>query len=61
MSDELKQRIIRARLKAILEHELREEGRHEASSHIEIVPRLGYLIAIGHGDDLTIRLVQEQV
>jgi DNA-binding winged helix-turn-helix (wHTH) protein len=50
-----------ARLKAILEHELRKEGRHESSSHIETVPRLGYLIAIGHGDNLTIRLVQEQV
>jgi hypothetical protein len=55
MSDELKQLIIRAKLKAILEHELREEGRHEAISHIEVVPRLGYLIVIGYGDNLTIR------
>jgi hypothetical protein len=59
MGEELRQRFARARLKAILEHELREEGRHEAKSHVEIVPRLGYLVAIGHGDDLTIRLVQE--
>ena len=59
MGDDLRQRFTRARLKAILEHELREEGRHGASSHVEIVPRLGYFVAIGHGDDLTIRLVQE--
>ena len=59
MGEELKQKFTRARLKAILEYELREEGRHDATSHVEIVPRLGYFVAIGHGDDLTIRLVQE--
>jgi hypothetical protein len=59
MRAELKRRFIRARLRAILERALRLEGRAEASSHIEIVPRLGYLVAIGHGDDFTIRLVQE--
>jgi hypothetical protein len=61
MSGEPKGRFIRARLRAILERALWLDGRHEASSHIEIVPRVGYLVAIGHGDDLTIRLVQEQV
>lgn len=59
MADELKQKFTRARLKAILEHELREQGHNEASSHVAIVPRLGYFVAIGNGDDLTIRLVQE--
>lgn len=61
MSDELKQRFIRARLKTILEHELGKRDATKLAPHIEIVPRLGYLIAIGDGDDLTIRLVQEQV
>lgn len=59
MGDELRQRFTRARLRAMLEHELEEAGRHGTSSHVEIVPRLGYFVAIGHGDDLTIRLVQE--
>jgi hypothetical protein len=58
MGDELKQRFTRARMKAILEHELREEGYHNASSHVEIAPRLGYFVAIGRGDQLTIRLVE---
>ena len=58
VGEELRQKFTRARLKAILEHELREEGRHEANSHVEIVPSLGYFVAIGHGDDVTIRLVE---
>lgn len=58
VGDELHQKFTRARLKAILEHELREEGRHDASSHVEIAPRLGYFVAIGHGDEMTIRLVE---
>jgi len=49
---------MRARLKAISEHELREEGYLNASSHVEIVPRLGYFVAIGRGDNMTIRLVE---
>jgi hypothetical protein len=57
--DQLKQRFTRARLKAILDHDLREAGHHEAASHVEIVPRMGYLVAIGHGEALTIRLVEE--
>jgi len=58
MGDELRQRFMRARLKAISEHELREEGYLNASSHVEIVPRLGYFVAIGRGDNMTIRLVE---
>ena len=58
MGDDLHQRFTRARLKAILEHELQEQGRHDAKSHVEIAPRLGYFVAIGHGDDMTIRLVE---
>jgi hypothetical protein len=59
MSDELKPRFVRARLAAILEHELREGGTHEANSHVAIVPELGYIVAIDNGDSLTIRLVEE--
>jgi hypothetical protein len=50
---------MRARLAAILEHELREGGNNEAHSHVVIVPRMGYLLVIGYGDSLTIRLVVE--
>jgi hypothetical protein len=46
-------------LAAILEHELREGGNHEANSHVAIVPELGYIVAIDNGDSLTIRLVEE--
>jgi hypothetical protein len=59
MSDELKTRFTRARLAAILEHELRERGNSHASSHVAIVPQMGYLVSIGNGDSLTIRLVEE--
>jgi hypothetical protein len=59
MGDELKNRFTRARLAAILKHELRESGYVDAQPHVAIVPRMGYLIAIGNGDSLTIRLVQE--
>jgi hypothetical protein len=61
MTEELKSRFVRARLAAILEHELREEGKSEAKSHVAIVPQMGYLVAIGDGESLTIRLVEEQV
>lgn len=60
MTEELRQRFVRARLAAILQHELREEGYLDASSHVAIVPSMGYLVAIGRGDYLTIRLVEGQ-
>jgi hypothetical protein len=59
MADELKIRFTRARLAAIVEHELREGGNEEARSHVAIVPRLGYLVTIGNGESTTIRLVQD--
>jgi hypothetical protein len=46
-------------LAAILEHELRESGNRHARPHVAIVPQHGYLVAIGDGDSLTIRLVEE--
>jgi len=46
-------------LAAILEHELREGGNHEANPHVAIVPQLGYIVAIDNGDSVTIRLVEE--
>ena len=59
METELRTRFMRARLAAILEHELRESGNQQARFHVAIVPRMGYFVAIGDGDSLTIRLVQE--
>ncbi len=59
MADELKSRFTRARLAAMLEHELREGGNSQARSYVAIVPRMGYLLTIGNGDSLTIRLVEE--
>ena len=59
MTDELKPRFVRARLAAILEHELRESGNHEVSSHVAIVPNMGYIVVIDNGDSVTIRLVEE--
>ncbi len=59
MADELRRRFMRARLAAILEHELRASGKHHACPHVAIVPQNGYLIAIGDGESLTIRLVEE--
>jgi hypothetical protein len=59
MGDEIKRKFMRARLAAILEHELSESGNHNARSHVAIVPQMGYLVAIGDGDSLTIRLVEE--
>lgn len=59
MGEELRTRFMRARLAAMLEHELRENGNSHARSHVAIVPRMGYLVAIGDGDSVTIRLVQE--
>ena len=59
MADELKTKFMRARLAAILAHELRERGNHNADSHVAIVPHMGYLVAIGNGDSVTIRLVEE--
>ncbi len=31
----------------------------QALSHVAIVPEMGYLLTIGNGDSLTIRLVEE--
>jgi hypothetical protein len=59
MADELKKRFMRARLAAILEHELREGDNIGASSHVAIAPRLGYIVAIGDGESTTIRLIEE--
>jgi hypothetical protein len=59
MGDELRRRFMRARLAAILDHELNENGSTNARSHVAIVPQMGYLVAIGDGDSLTIRLVEE--
>jgi hypothetical protein len=59
MGDELKTRFVRARLAAILEHELRESGNTHLRSYVAIAPRLGYFVAIGNEDSLTIRLVHE--
>jgi hypothetical protein len=58
LAEELRRRFMRARLAAILEHELRESGRR-ARPHVAIVPQHGYLIAIGDGESLTIRLVED--
>jgi hypothetical protein len=60
MADELRSKFMRARLAAILEHELLESGKSHARSHVAIVPEMGYLVTIGNGDSLTIRLVEEQ-
>jgi hypothetical protein len=59
MAEELKRRFTRARLAAIVEHDLQELGHSEAHSHVSIVPHMGYLVAIEHGDVATIRLVEE--
>ena len=59
MGEDLRRRFMRARLAAILEHELAENGNNSARSHVAIVPQMGYLVAIGEGDSLTIRLVEE--
>ncbi|MGC2400164.1 MAG: hypothetical protein WA510_10295 [Acidobacteriaceae bacterium] len=59
MADELRRRFTRARLAAILEYELRESGKHHARPHVAIVPQHGYLVAIGDGDSVTIRLVED--
>jgi len=58
MAEELRQKFVRARLAAILQHELREEGYLRADSHVAIVPQMGYLVAIGRGESVTIRLVE---
>jgi uncharacterized protein YmfQ (DUF2313 family) len=58
MRDELRTKFVRARLAAILEHELRESG-VQARSYVAIAPRLGYFVAINDEDSFTIRLVQE--
>jgi hypothetical protein len=55
----LRRKFMRARLAAILEHELTENGKSSARSHVAIVPRMGYLLTIGDGESLTIRLVEE--
>ena len=59
MADEIRRRFMRARLAAILEHELQASGKRHARPHVAIVPQKGYLIAIGDGDSLTIRLVED--
>ncbi len=59
MAEDLTRRFTRARLAAILEHQLREAGNQDARSHVAIVPRMGYLVTIHDCDSLTIRLVEE--
>jgi len=59
MTDEIKIRFMRARLAAILEHELRESGRGHIQSHVAIVPEMGYFVALDNHDDVTIRLIEE--
>jgi hypothetical protein len=59
MTDDLKPQFMRARLAAILEHELREGGNNEADLHVAIVPQMGYFVAINDGGSLTIRLIEE--
>ena len=59
MADELRRRFVRARLAAILEHELHECGQSHVRSHVAIVSQMGYLVTIGNGDSLTIRLVED--
>ena len=59
MADELKSKFVRARLAAILEHELRECGDHEVNAHVEIAQDMGYFVAIEDGESVTIRLVGE--
>jgi hypothetical protein len=59
MADELRRKFMRARLAAIVEHELQERGDSYARSHVAIVPKMGYLVTIGNGDSTTIRLVEE--
>jgi hypothetical protein len=59
LADELRRRFTRARLAAILDHQLKETGKYHARSHVAIVPQHGYLVTIGDGDSLTIRLVEE--
>jgi hypothetical protein len=59
LADELRRRFTRARLAAILEYELQESGKRYARPHVAIVPQHGYLVAIGDGDSVTIRLVEE--
>jgi hypothetical protein len=46
-------------LAAILDFELRETGKHHALSHVAIVPQHGYLLTVGDGESVTIRLVEE--
>jgi hypothetical protein len=59
LADELRRKFTRARLAAILDFELRETGKHHALSHVAIVPHHGYLLTVGDGESVTIRLVEE--
>jgi hypothetical protein len=59
LAEELRRRFTRARLAAMLEHELRETGRHHIRSHVSIIPQHGYLVAMGDGEAVTIRLIEE--
>jgi hypothetical protein len=59
LAEELRRRFARARLAAILAFELKETGKQHARSHVSIVPQHGYLVAIGDGENVTIRLVEE--
>jgi hypothetical protein len=61
MGDELRRRFTRARLAAILKHELRESGNVAARSDVAIVPRMGYLVSIDNGESLTVRIVDEEM
>jgi hypothetical protein len=59
MAEELRTRFTRARLAAIVQHKLHEDGNCHASSNVAIVPQLGYLVSIDNGDSVTVRLVEE--
>lgn len=59
MADELRTKFMRARLAAILEQELRESGHTHVRSHVAIVPKMGYIVAIDNHEDVTIRLIEE--
>jgi len=61
MRDDLRAKFMRARLAAILKHELRESGCTHVRSHVAIVPEMGYFVAIDDHEDVTIRLVEESL
>jgi hypothetical protein len=57
-AEELRQRFVGARMAAILRHELREQGYLSASADVAVATNMGYVVAIGRGASLTLRLVE---